>query len=386
MNKSFGKKCINRMITAAGMVAILTFAPANAIENAVLSGLQISPSDNGAYNIVLKTNKNISFEKQITSDNKIVLDLKGIKQSEAINTIYNNTSNIDHVIFQPVSKDSLRVFIQGKNVAQSKINVDTKNLPLGLINSINAENTESSNNIAVLELNKPIDTYKPVVNIDEETETAEETNNFISYQIKQFLPAGFSFKNIFSKSNAGWLLSLVMSILFVILGLKALKPVDNNIKINLSSDLKDRELDIYKKLNSSQDLIDTGLGSNRISAKNTNVQPIANYGLKEYQSSQIDPRTRINGFSKTKNDAKVTPLTARSILNNVQTTPKTPLINKTQASGKIGANELKAAKTNIDGIKFLESMDKIYEKSGRVDLAHGLQNNIMKVKSTRHAV
>jgi len=37
-------------------------------------------------------------------------------------------------------------------------------------------------------------------------------------------------------------------------------------------------------------------------------------------------------------------------------------------------------------MRFLESMAKIYEKSGRVDLAHGLQNNIMKAKISKFGI
>ena len=38
---------------------------------------------------------------------------------------------------------------------------------------------------------------------------------------------------------------------------------------------------------------------------------------------------------------------------------------------------------HIDNVKFLESMAKIYERSGRVDLANGLANNIKKAKTTK---
>ena len=37
--------------------------------------------------------------------------------------------------------------------------------------------------------------------------------------------------------------------------------------------------------------------------------------------------------------------------------------------------------TNMDSIKFLESMTKIYEKNGRSDLAQGLKANMKKAKA-----
>ncbi len=36
--------------------------------------------------------------------------------------------------------------------------------------------------------------------------------------------------------------------------------------------------------------------------------------------------------------------------------------------------------TNIDSMKFLESMTKIYEKNGRTDLAQGLKSNMQKAR------
>ena len=41
---------------------------------------------------------------------------------------------------------------------------------------------------------------------------------------------------------------------------------------------------------------------------------------------------------------------------------------------------------NMDSMKFLESITKIYEKSGRADLAKGLKDNLQKARSNRHAM
>jgi hypothetical protein len=62
-------------------------------------------------------------------------------------------------------------------------------------------------------------------------------------------------------------------------------------------------------------------------------------------------------------------------------------VSQATMQNTIQATALKAAPvaagpktTNIDSIKFLESMTKIYEKNGRSDLAQGLKANMKKAK------
>ena len=50
------------------------------------------------------------------------------------------------------------------------------------------------------------------------------------------------------------------------------------------------------------------------------------------------------------------------------------------AALKTAPAKAKPRTANLDSIKFLESMTKIYEKNGRSDLAQGLKTNMKKAK------
>ena len=41
--------------------------------------------------------------------------------------------------------------------------------------------------------------------------------------------------------------------------------------------------------------------------------------------------------------------------------------------------------SDLDSMKFLESITKIYEKNGRTDLAKGLKDNLRKAQMSGHA-
>ena len=47
---------------------------------------------------------------------------------------------------------------------------------------------------------------------------------------------------------------------------------------------------------------------------------------------------------------------------------------------KLNQNDTRQAELNMNNIKFLEAMTQIYEKSGRVDLANNLQNQLSQKK------
>ncbi len=352
MNKLARKNCIKNSLAAVCIVAAMSFSSANAAQNiATLSGVQISPSTSGSYQITLESDKNISVKKQIKSNNYMVLDLKGVKASEALNTIYKDVKNIDHVIFQPVSKNHIKVLLKGKNIAQSNISVNNSFLPLSAISK------------ETLTLNKPINTYKPVISEEEEL-TLDPTTSTAS---------GFAIKDIANKQNAGWLVSFAMMMVLLAIGVKSMAGKDKKVKIALNDNLnlKEREIALHKGLTKNQGIIGKGLGAKPSTsiARNTGVSSIKNYGIKEYQTSQSNPKT---GMSRAINRPTKAP--AGIALKSK------PIKTRRSASKKITQNDIAQAKANINSMQFLESMAKIYEKSGRADLANGLQNNIMKAK------
>jgi len=406
------KKFLAVAVLSAGIYASFSIMPAYAAV-ATLSGIEISPANNGSYQIMVKTDKEVSVEKYTTADNKIVLDLKNTKPANFVNTVYNNASKIDHVIVQPVSDEEVRVFLQGANISGSNVSLSTKVIPQSVFdrvsptpdsnqNSSNSNTTNSTNvnntntqpdlNVAdttnvetpqdqqTIVLDRPVDNYKPVATIDNEDQSDSETS---VESVQNAMGANTSLKKLFNTVALDWLLRFLM-LAFVMIAAYKLFGSKKNIKINLSSE-RNRELDLLRSLNKKQGLIGTGLRNSQANTlKKPGYSSISHYGLKEYQSSQIppvntpasNPRLR-SEFNIPKTSIKNDALLKSSRLSNTSTISKTA---RTPAPSKIRNSDITAAKVNIDSKKFLETMAKIYERSGRVDLAQGIQDNIMKPK------
>jgi len=390
---------------------MLVVVPVYAFDGGILSEIKISSKDNYSYKIVLKINKDVPVEKYITSDNKIVIDLKNTKSAEFVNTIYNNTPEIDNVIVQPVANDKVRVFIQGLNISSSKVIVDSRNETLDFMGDNSSAVSASTNNTTVpepetvaavktLQEEEPI----PVVNLTDKTtanlntavqkpvKTQYSENNLQTSQdnllntennietVKNSMAGTSSLKKIFSKEGFDWLLR-IFAVIFIGIGLFKLISKPKNVTIDIASDnMKTREMELYRTVNERKELLARSLGSNytrekqaKISAYGANSQ----YGIKEYQNSQLPPQ-RLKRPSDNLNAEYNQALKLNSALKTTKTAvdSRKPIVN----NSKINQKEIKTAKTKVDNIKFLENMAAIYQKSGRVDLA---QNIRQKIQSTR---
>jgi len=404
------KKFLATAVLSAGIYASFSIIPAYAAV-ATLSGIEISSANNGSYQIMVKTDKEVSVEKYITADNKIILDLKNTKPANFVNTVYNNASKIEHVIVQPISDEEVRVFLQGANISGSNVSLSTKVVPQNVLDQVNlplnsdqssADNSATANNTndinkaqpvsdtantetlqdqQTITLDRPVDNYKPIATLDEENQLNDETS---LESAQNAMKSDLSLKKIFSTTALDWLLRFLMLAFIMIAAYKLFMP-KKKIKINLSSE-RDRELEILKSLNKKQGLIGVGLKDRQAGTlRKPGYSSISHYGIKEYQSSQIPPANTPASTPKLRNDFNIpkTSIKNDALLksprpSNISTVSKTA---RTPAPSKIRNSDVAAAKVNIDSKKFLETMAKIYERSGRVDLAQGIQSNITKTRS-----
>lgn len=91
----------------------------NLLNTVVLEG-----TDNG-YNIILRTDDIASVKKTVNSPDKITLDVKGVSASGSISTLYKNTSHENTVIVENNGSNSVKVYIEAKNIFNSNIIFDT---------------------------------------------------------------------------------------------------------------------------------------------------------------------------------------------------------------------------------------------------------------------
>ncbi|OGH99516.1 MAG: hypothetical protein A2104_02495 [Candidatus Melainabacteria bacterium GWF2_32_7] len=406
-------------LAALSVSTFLSLSPTYAAYNgAILSEIEINPYHGNAYQIMIKTDKDIPIDKQVISDNEIILDLKNTKPAKFVNTIYNNATKVNHVIVQSLSNNRVKVTLQGVNMSASKVTLDTKGESLNLpeepvaINLTGPDASTAENvNTAPIEdkkvaeepkvteepviteevqnsqqeeiiLQHPVNSFKPIdTSINEEMEEVEDNS---SLGLMQGAMASGLIKKVFSTSSFDWLLRLAVLVMLIIGGLKLFKPKEKNVKIDLSNDLKTREIDLFKELNNRKGLIGSGLKDtskiNNISKK-PGYNSLSNYGIKEYKNSQVPPLgSQITPTAKIKNEPKYNKANEDLLkaLSSQKTLPKTP--TSAFNTSKIAQKDINTAKVNIDSQKFLETMAKIYEKSGRTDLAQGIKHNILKSK------
>lgn len=364
MSTVLGKYKKHTIIAAATLMLTGTCALAADIN---LSEIEINTSDNNGYNIVLKTDKKTEFKKVMKNDKQLVIEMKNTAASENLSTIYNNAADINNVTVTPSGKDDLKIQIQGKDVNNSIINLDYTGETQAMTQNFDPEQ---------INLNLPIEDYKPIYN-ENDIENTEETGNVSS--LSSLNPVTLAQKitnreNSDTPNNGGfkWLTYLGLAVILITAGKNIFKPAPE-AQIGLTQSLKEREKDLAQKLNNG---VRETLSLRSKIAQNASA-PSINYGLRSYQNSQRNPyeSAPVSTFRTTKNiqtPPQVKPQTR--ITASTSTIPAMPRSERTMSSPIQRKQAL-----NVDSMKFLESMTKIYEKNGRTDLAAGLKNNIRKV-------
>lgn len=364
-------KMKNKFMILAATLLVCTNAFAADIN---LSEIEFSTANKG-YNIVLKTDKNTSFKKTIQNADKLVIELKNTMTSDDFSTIYNDVSEINNVTVTPVGRDDLRIQIQGRNVNNSFVSIDTSGE-----SPIIQQNFDKNQ----INLNMPIENYKPVYE-DADIEDEELEEELMGGHLSKLNPLATVQKHKSSSHNTPsnkndykWLTYLGLAVIMFSAFRNLVKTAPSN-QIGLTKNIKEREKELAEKLNTS---VKETLSLRSKMAQNTSA-PSINYGLRSYQNSQKNPyenaTTPIRPVRKTEIQPQAT-------VSKVQTKPtvtkQKPITNSLASRTEKPLNYSTSAyreTSNVDSKKFLEAMTKIYEKNGRTDLAQGLKNNINKV-------
>ncbi len=364
-----------------------------AAPSSTLSAVEIKDSDNG-YQVVLKADKFSEIRKTSESRDDIILDIKGMLPLESVGTVYNNVPDIDSVMIQSENKEDTRIIIHGKNIASA-------NVYFAPLETLNVQ-TSPVSNANEIELSRPMSTYSPVFNQTPEyedlqpegmMETAASLAVGKAHQAKPYLSKLYRY---LKKVDRKYLAFGAVFSLIILLGLKGMKPEKNNeIQIGLSQSLKERELSMRDELSLSN-TAQTLRAQNMQPGKNA---PSINYGIKAYQNSQRNPYTsQISGLPMKNVQNQVRrpmPQTqAKPLAQNFNQPQLKPSLNRPKqqpmqrkpmsAPAGLAANRPASLGVpqgkNIDSIKFLESMTKIYERSGRPDLANELKSSMQKAQ------
>ena len=85
-----------------------------------LHTIMLEGTDDG-YNIVLKTDNLPQVDKRAKGNDNLILNIKGITTSKAVNAIYKSTSDVNGLVIENVADDELKVYIQAKDISKATI-------------------------------------------------------------------------------------------------------------------------------------------------------------------------------------------------------------------------------------------------------------------------
>lgn len=356
---------MKRVLLLLGM--LFSVVSAYAGEN-VLQTIEIEPVKD-TYNIVLVSDKAVDVKKTVEASNKITLNLKDIRSSKTLNTIYNNVSNVDTVMVEPQG-NGVKIFFQAENASAATVTFDSLSVtPV-------AAPVKTTQNI---KLNNPIESYAPIYKDEYETaKTSKLFNKLKSSSEIQGIDEGMGETSVSDFLGKAFSFGLVA--LLTVAVIRLFRRKEPEMKIGLAKSLNEREIEMYRgpqNINSSYATVDKPFTT-------------VNYGLNAYQKNSVNPyesepmqfhNPRLRNYaSQMPVESPVQPIATQAAVKTV-----TPVMNKTvtqpqtvKMTTPVNSAPVNQANPNIDNLKFLESMTAIYEKSGRHDLARGLKASLNK--------
>ena len=320
----------------------------------VLQTIQIEPIRD-TYNIVLISDKAVDVKKSVEPDSTVLFSMKGIRASEMLNTVYNGTSEIDSVLVTPKGKEELEIRIKGDNVERATVTFDS------LAKSIKVASAPTVLPKKEIVLNKPMKTYAPVVTENElEEEIAGSSIAPLGQKIINVIKRVYSDHTNRNVINFG----LLAMVLFYGIRLVRSKETEE-IKVGLAQGLAEREINLYRQAQTPV--------TNNFTAATNKPYTSVNYGLNAYRNVNKNPYERQAAVPKVSKNvsAPISRDLQQALAQATALAEPSPVTTVQKTS---------ATTSNIDNLKFLETMTAIYEKSGRHDLAQGIKANLSKVK------
>ncbi len=383
MSNMFTKVLISLFALAGIMLS--AFAKENTITAVKIS----KPKElKGAYQLTVKANEKLNYKAKTESEDSIFFDIKNAKRADNISVIYEGIINVDGVIVQQISDDKVRIIVNGENTSTTELVFSTPKVKV-------APKSDKKQ----LVLNRPMKDYKPVTEIEElpETTEGEASSNEKGFDFNSILTAIFSIFN-----NKTDLTIAISAILLVISGVvakgafgklaKSQEPLiglksaydqsyeDEEIKEDILDNMFGEKVETkieeqYKEPTKAEIIERAAKNIQEISAKRNAATATATqsnavaqtYALGQYQNSQKNPYT-------------TRPKTSSPFVNTYE---KRETVKPVKASVLKVQEDLAQQKANVSlqNLKFLESVTKIYEQSGRSDLASGLRSGVVKRKS-----
>ena len=79
---------------------------------------------NAGYNIILGSDRVAKVSKKTPSDNELIMTIYGVSSSETVNALYKGTNNINSMIIENSAPNKLKVYIKAENIKDSTIIIE----------------------------------------------------------------------------------------------------------------------------------------------------------------------------------------------------------------------------------------------------------------------
>lgn len=358
-----------------GFVMLMSLTSAGFAAENMLNAVEISQNE-GVYELRLKTEAPVEFRKKIENKDSVYFELKNISADEKIDTIYNDVQGVDGVVIQQIDKSKLRIYVNAANAASTKLITEAPEI-------IKNETKE-------VVINRPMSEYAPILGEEKYQEKADWENN--GFNTEHLLGALLE-----KVKNTEIDYTLLISICVVIASIVGLKKAFS--KVNIADEpligITPNNRQVFEDLNNSMGMQNLNPHQELIEKLNKGG-PAINYPKEASVPQTLRPNSAagsygINSYQKVQNNNPYQ--TKKPSLNQMGSTISQPQRKIVTPSKQAFTTNVKKPATiaqnpsrtgagarNIENIKFLESVTKIYEQSGRKDLANGLKANLNKSK------
>ena len=326
-------------------------------EENVLQSIEIVPVKD-TYNIVLVSDKAVDVKKTVKAPNQITLNMKDIRASKTLNTVYNNVSNVDTVMVEPAGNNGISIFFQAENAAGASVSFDS-------LAPAMPKKTETQS----VTLNNPIESYAPIYKEDmSQAKTSSLFQRLQKSSAVEGIKDSVDEDTVSDTANKAVSFGLVGLLAFAVIRLFKRKEPD--MKIGLSQSLTDREIEMYKGAQQ--------IGSSYVAPEKPFTT--VNYGLNAYQRENRNPYETEAPIHNPRLRNFVNPMAQQNVQTMSQPQRQATAVKQAVRKNTTPVNTapVNQSNPNIDNLKFLESMTAIYEKSGRHDLAQGLKASLSK--------
>ena len=399
---NLSKKLFNLLVVI--IFAIITMLPAVAEEN-VISSVVISKSKTNpnAYELNIDSTKTVDYKAEMDEDGSIYFDLKNSILADNAGTVYDDVTNIDNVVVRQMDKNKVRIYVKGQNV---------ENTELVFVNSLFDTNKQSKKIV----INRPINEYKSTSGYESDDLESQE-------EIQDWNDNSFNFTHLIAetlsgaKESAMGIILIVASIfVFVFITIRTItskisqdqepliglnnkkgsledniytnsvskiqhKEINFNDIANRNTMIKNAQAELERAHNKYQEYLKNKYNNNPIKTKAMDTDALKKtIALNQYKKNEKNPyldqqvikMDTINSYNKGSMQSFIPPRPKK------QEKPLnvSPYIQK--PAPKINYMPKQNTKDNSGSLKFLESVSKIYEQSGREDLAIGLKKSITK--------